>query len=159
MSMFTRYRELSLSIVVSAATLLENVCLIVQDSLLEFMPNAASNSDGDLPLAIWNFWEIPWTLTWLPKISWTPCYAPWLWKAYYWNVFPSEVILSIERISVHRISIINFSTIWTNSHMQAMIFFLKNAKLMSFLKFENSFLVKQTNFVKVWYQFKIYSEP
>ena len=54
MSMFTGYGELSLSIVVSVATLPEDVCLIVQDSLMEFMPNAPSDSDGDLSLAIWH---------------------------------------------------------------------------------------------------------
>ena len=54
MSMFTGYGELSLSIVVSVATLPEDARLIVQDSLLGFIPNAPGDSDGDLPLDIWN---------------------------------------------------------------------------------------------------------
>ena len=33
----------------------EDVCLIVHDSFLEFMPNSLSGSDGDLPLAIQDF--------------------------------------------------------------------------------------------------------
>ena len=52
MSMFTGYGELS--IVVSVVALPEDARLIIQDSLLEFMSNAPSDSDGDLPLAIWN---------------------------------------------------------------------------------------------------------
>ena len=55
MSMFIGYGELLLSIVVSVATLPEDVCLIVRDSLLEFIVNAPSDSGGDLPLAIWPF--------------------------------------------------------------------------------------------------------
>ena len=45
----------SLSIVVSVVALPENVCLVVRDPLLEFMFNALSDSDGDLPLAIQDF--------------------------------------------------------------------------------------------------------
>ena len=52
---FTGYRELSLSIVVSVATLPEDACLIVQDSLLEIMSNAPSDLDGGMPLAIQGF--------------------------------------------------------------------------------------------------------
>ena len=44
-----------MSIVVSVATLPENVCLIVRDPLLEFMSNAPSDPDGDLSLAIQKF--------------------------------------------------------------------------------------------------------
>ena len=58
MSVFTRCGKLSLSIVVSVDILLEDVCLIAHDSLLEFMSNAPSDSDGGLPLAIWHFREI-----------------------------------------------------------------------------------------------------
>ena len=44
-----------MSIVVSVVILPENVCLVVRDPLLEFMFNALSDSDGDLPLAIQDF--------------------------------------------------------------------------------------------------------
>ena len=44
-------RELSLCCV---AAIPEDVCLIMQDSLLEFMSNAPIDSDGDLPQAIWH---------------------------------------------------------------------------------------------------------
>ena len=47
MSTFIGCGELSLSMVVSVSTLPEDVCLIVHDSLLGFMPNAPSVSDGD----------------------------------------------------------------------------------------------------------------
>ena len=53
MSMFTGCQKLSLPIVVSVATLPKDVCLIIHDSFSEFMSNAPSDSDGDLPLAIW----------------------------------------------------------------------------------------------------------
>ena len=47
--------NLSLPLVVSVVVLPGNVCLIARDSFLEFVSNAPSDSDGDLPLAIWNF--------------------------------------------------------------------------------------------------------
>ena len=77
MSTFTGYGELSLSIVVSVPTLPEDVCLIVQDSLLEFMLNALSDGEGDLSqvnLQLRDFLEI---LTGLPQVCWiVTCRAP-----------------------------------------------------------------------------------
>ena len=46
---------MSLSIVVSVIALLENVFLIIRDPLLEFMFNALSDSDVNLPLVIQHF--------------------------------------------------------------------------------------------------------
>ena len=51
---FTGYGELSLYLVVSVVTLLEDVFWIVQGSLLESVFNAPSDSDGGVPLAIWH---------------------------------------------------------------------------------------------------------
>ena len=95
MSTFTGCRELSLSIVVSVVTLPKDVYLIVQDSLSEFMSNAPSDSDGDLPLAIWHYWRD------CPR-----CVRHYVIPLAYGrlvigSVFPAEVILSIERMSVH----------------------------------------------------------
>ena len=52
MSMFSECRELSLSVVLRCH--ITRRCLIMQDSLLEFMSNAPSDLDGDLPLVIWH---------------------------------------------------------------------------------------------------------
>ena len=51
-----------------------------------------------------------------------------------------------------------FLCCWTNSHMQIMV--LKECKSYVHLEvWKFIFLVKQTNFVRVWYQLRIYSEP
>ena len=95
MSKFTGYGELSLSIVVSVVALPENICLVVHDPLLEFMFNALSDSDGDLPLVIWHFWrDCPRCVRHhvMPLAYGRPVIG---------SGFPSEVILSIERMSVH----------------------------------------------------------
>ena len=47
--------NLSLPLVAGVATLPEDVCLIVHDSLLELMSNAPSESDGDLSLVVQRF--------------------------------------------------------------------------------------------------------
>ena len=47
--------DLSLPIVASVVAFLENVCLVVHAPLLEFMFNALSDSDGDMPLVIQDF--------------------------------------------------------------------------------------------------------
>ena len=93
--MFTGYGELSLSIVVSVVTLPEGVCLITYDSLLDFMYNSLSDSDGDLPLVIWHFWrDCPRCVRHhvMPVAYKRPVIG---------SVFPADVILSIERTFVH----------------------------------------------------------
>ena len=102
MSMFTGYGELSLSIVISVVTLPESVCFITHDSLLEFKSNALVDSDGDLPLDIWHFLRdsLNLYLTSPDQLDTMPC--PLIMKGLLLEMsFPSEVILSIERIFVH----------------------------------------------------------
>ena len=68
---------------------------MAHDSLLECMHNAPSDSDGDLPLVIWRLWgDCPKCVRHhvMPLAYGRPVFG---------SVFPTEVILSIERVSVH----------------------------------------------------------
>ena len=99
---FIGRRELSLSIVVSVAALPENVCLIVCGPLLELMFNPPSDSDGGLPLAIRHFLRKSFNLESTAPRSVGHHAMPLDYERHdIGNVFPSEVILFIERIYVH----------------------------------------------------------
>ena len=76
MSMLSECRELSLLAVWCCYT--TRRCLIMQDSLSEFMSNAPSDSDGDLPQAIWHFERF--SESWLNCPRWWKLImsAPWL---------------------------------------------------------------------------------
>ena len=94
MSTFSGCRELSPSIVL-CCSIAQNVFLMAHDSLLECMRNDPSDSDGDLPLVIWHFWrECPSCVRYHVM---TLAYG----RPVVGSVFPTEVILSIERMSVH----------------------------------------------------------
>ena len=68
---------------------------MAHESSLECMRNAPSDSDGDLPLVIWNLWrDFPGCVRHhiMPLAYGRPFIG---------SVFPAEVILSIERMFVH----------------------------------------------------------
>ena len=138
MSTFSECRELSLSVVLCRHT--TRRCLIVQDSLLEFMSNAPSDSGGDLPLAIWPLINsLNRDLT-APDDGWWSCRAPWL------EVFlPLEVIL--EKIFVHWIFVVRISLLFEQIVICKQCY-IKNAKLMCVLKFlkMHFFFIKTSEF-------------
>ena len=68
---------------------------MARDSLLERVHNAPSDSDGDLPLVIWNFWgDFPKCVRHhiMPLAYGRPVIG---------SVLITEVILPIERMFVH----------------------------------------------------------
>ena len=94
---------MSLPLVIGVPTLLEDVCLIVHDSLLELMSNAPSDSYGDLPLVYSTFLErFLGILIGLPQVSDNDTSCPLAYRRFViGSVFPLEVILFIERVFVH----------------------------------------------------------
>ena len=82
-------------------------CLIVRDSFLEFMFNAPSDSDGDLPLDIWHFWEILWILTGLPQMMDNDHAVPLDWKCF--SIWGD---LLVEKVFVHWIFIVRISLLF-----------------------------------------------
>ena len=68
---------------------------MTDDSLLERVRNAPSDSNGDMPLVIWNFWRD------CPKCVRHHVMPLAYGRPVVGSVFPAEVILSIERMSVH----------------------------------------------------------
>ena len=103
MSTLSECRELSLSVALCCYT--TRRCSILQDSLLKFLPNASSDSDGDLPLAVWLLRDsLNLDLT-------APDDRQWSRLPLDWKCFCS---LDIRRA--------NFYTVQTNSHMQAMLY-------------------------------------
>ena len=153
MSTLSGCRELSLSVVFVLPHYQKMFIWSYMIRCWNSCPIPPSDSDGDLPLAIWHFWETPRILIGLPHISRTPCHAPWLEVFFYFR----------WSFSLRRFLFTEYS-LWISLPFEQIIMckqcHLKNAKLMSVLNIlKMHFFIKQVNVCKTWCQLRIYRRP
>ena len=110
-------------------------------------PIPPSNSDGDLSLAIWHLWEIPWILTWLPQMVDNDHVMPLDWKCFC-------------SLGIHRA---NFPAIFKQTYTISKQFPNKLSNIETFFKRETPlYIFKQESLQRLPKQrplFKIFSKP